>query len=55
MAKDLRIAAGLAEATGTPLELGRRSTEIWERAAGELPADADHTEIARWLEDALAS
>jgi len=53
MAKDLRIAAGLAEATGTPLELGRLSTEIWERAAEELPADADHTEIARWLERAV--
>jgi 3-hydroxyisobutyrate dehydrogenase len=50
MAKDLRIAAGLAEATATPLELGRLSTAIWERAAGELPEDADHTEIARWLE-----
>ena len=54
MAKDLRIAAGLAEATGTPLELGRLSTAIWERAAAELPEDADHTEIARWLEKALA-
>ncbi len=54
MAKDLRIAAGLAEATGTPLELGRLSTAIWERAAEELPEDADHTEIARWLEKALA-
>jgi 3-hydroxyisobutyrate dehydrogenase len=54
MAKDLRIAAGLAEATGTPLELGHLSTAIWERAAAELPEDADHTEIARWLEEALA-
>jgi 3-hydroxyisobutyrate dehydrogenase len=54
MAKDMRIASGLAEATGTPLELGRLSTELWERAAEELPADADHTEIARWLEEAIA-
>jgi 3-hydroxyisobutyrate dehydrogenase len=53
MAKDLRIAASLAEATGAPLELGRLSTVIWERAAEELPADADHTEIARWLEEAV--
>jgi 3-hydroxyisobutyrate dehydrogenase len=53
MAKDLRIAAGLAEATGTPLELGRLSTEMWERAAREVPAEADHTEIARWLERAV--
>jgi 3-hydroxyisobutyrate dehydrogenase len=53
MAKDLRIAAGLAEATGTPLELGAISTAVWERAAEELPDDADHTDIARWLERAV--
>jgi 3-hydroxyisobutyrate dehydrogenase len=54
MAKDLRIAAGLAEATGTPLELGKLAAAIWERAAEELPADADHTTIARWLDEAVA-
>jgi 3-hydroxyisobutyrate dehydrogenase len=53
MAKDLRIAAGLAEATETPLELGRLSAAIWERAADQLPEDADHTAIARWLETAV--
>jgi hypothetical protein len=24
----------------------------WEAALGELPGDADHTEIARWLDRA---
>ena len=55
MVKDLRIAAGLAEATGTPLELGEASVAVWERAAADLPEDADHTEIARWLEEQVAS
>ena len=49
MVKDMRTAVGLADATGTPLRLGGLSTELWERAAAELPANADHTEIARWL------
>ena len=42
--------AGLAEATDTPLELGEATAALWERAAADLPEDADHTEIARWLE-----
>ena len=54
MAKDLRIAAGLAEATRTPLELGKLSAAIWERAADALPDEADHTVIARWLEEAVS-
>ena len=50
MVKELRIALGLAEATGAPAALGRASLELWERAAADLGEDADHTEIARWLE-----
>jgi 3-hydroxyisobutyrate dehydrogenase len=49
MLKDMRIGAGLAAALGTPDALARRSVELWAAAAGELPADADHTEIARWV------
>jgi 3-hydroxyisobutyrate dehydrogenase len=49
MVKDLQTALGLARATGAPLSLGAVSAELWERAARDLPADADHTEIARWL------
>ncbi len=53
MVKDLRIATALARATGTPLELGHLTADLWERAAAELPEDADHTEIARWLDEAI--
>jgi 3-hydroxyisobutyrate dehydrogenase len=49
MVKDLGIAVGLAEATGTPLRLGRLTEQMWAEAREELPPDADHTEIARWL------
>jgi 3-hydroxyisobutyrate dehydrogenase len=49
MLKDMRIATGLAEQVGSPSELGTCATDLWSRAAGELPPDADHTEIARWL------
>ncbi|WP_255276113.1 NAD(P)-dependent oxidoreductase [Actinomadura madurae] len=50
MLKDMRIAVGLAEATGWPARLGEAAADLWSRAAGVLPADADHTEIVRWLE-----
>lgn len=52
MVKDLRTAVRLADATGSPLRLGAASSELWGQAERELPADADHTEIARWLESA---
>jgi 3-hydroxyisobutyrate dehydrogenase len=47
--KDMRIALGLANSAGTPSRLSAAATEIWAEAAAGLPADADHTEIARWL------
>ena len=50
MLKDMRIALGLAEAAGTPAALSAAATSLWAEAAQALPADADHTEIARWLE-----
>jgi 3-hydroxyisobutyrate dehydrogenase len=50
MLKDMRIAVELAQAQGQPVELGRAAVDLWARAAEDLPADADHTEIARWLE-----
>jgi 3-hydroxyisobutyrate dehydrogenase len=49
MLKDIRIAAGLAEATGSPSALTGRTVELWADAAAELGPDADHTEIVRWL------
>jgi 3-hydroxyisobutyrate dehydrogenase len=50
MVKDLGIAIQLAAQVGAPSVLGARALELWRRAAADLPADADHTEIARWLE-----
>lgn len=49
MLKDIRIALGLAEATGAPAALAARTVELWAEAAGALGPDADHTEIVRWL------
>lgn len=49
MLKDVQIGLGLCQAQGMPAELSTRTAELLQRAAAELPADADHTEIARWL------
>lgn len=51
MLKDMRIAVDLAEQVGLPSRLGADAVAVWTRAAQELPADADHTEIARWLDE----
>ncbi len=51
LVKDVRMAVGLARAVGARAELGEASVSLWEQAAEALPADADHTEIARWLAD----
>lgn len=50
MLKDMRIAVGLAKATGRPSRLGEAAVDLWAEAADRLPPDADHTEILRWLE-----
>jgi 3-hydroxyisobutyrate dehydrogenase len=50
MLKDIRIALGLAEATGGPSELAARTVELWAEAADALGPAADHTEIVRWLQ-----
>jgi 3-hydroxyisobutyrate dehydrogenase len=49
MLKDIRIALGLAEATGAPSALAARTVELWAEAAAALGPGADHTEIVRWL------
>jgi 3-hydroxyisobutyrate dehydrogenase len=51
MLKDMRIAVDLAEQVGLPSRLGAEAVELWARAAEELPPEADHTEIARWLDE----
>ena len=48
MVKDMRIAVDLARRLGVASPLADSALAVWERALGELPATADHTEIARW-------
>jgi 3-hydroxyisobutyrate dehydrogenase len=50
MVKDIRTARDLARSTGAPFTLGETSVAVWEQAAEALSEDADHTEIALWLE-----
>ncbi len=50
MVKDLRTALKLADDTATPSPIGVLITDMWARAADELGAGADHTEVVRWLE-----
>jgi 3-hydroxyisobutyrate dehydrogenase len=52
MVKDMNIALQLADAAGTPAPLSRAAVAAWRAAAEEMPAGADHTEIARWLQRA---
>ncbi|NLU71876.1 NAD(P)-dependent oxidoreductase [Streptomyces sp. HNM0575] len=49
LVKDMRIAASLAREVGSSTELTDAAIEQWAAAAEELQADADHTEIARWM------
>jgi len=49
MAKDLGIAMSLADEVGIPMRLGDLVRTLWDEAAGELGAAADHTEMHRWL------
>jgi 3-hydroxyisobutyrate dehydrogenase len=50
MVKDMRIAIELAESAGVSARLNSAALELWSQAEQALPEDADHTEIARWLE-----
>lgn len=49
MLKDMRIAVELAAHTGSFSGLGDDAVAFWAQAADELSANADHTEIARWI------
>jgi len=50
MAKDLRIALGLARSVGAPRTLLSECAALWERAEPLLGFGADNTEIVRYLE-----
>lgn len=51
MAKDLRIAADLSKHLGLTVPQVGIVADLWEKAKGRLSADADHTEIYRYLAD----
>ena len=50
MVKDMRLALSIERATGTPSAVSEAALAAWEAALGDLSGDADHTEIARWLD-----
>lgn len=52
MLKDMRIAADLSRAVGIDPSLGDEAIRRWATAAESLDPGADHTEVARWIEDA---
>ncbi|HSN40847.1 MAG TPA: NAD(P)-dependent oxidoreductase [Burkholderiales bacterium] len=51
MAKDVRTALEIAEATGTSTMLAEPCTGIWDAAAKTLGSAADHTAMFRFLEE----
>lgn len=50
MAKDVAIAAGLAEQLDVRAGLLRSVADRWADAEAALPEGSDHTEIARWVD-----
>ena len=50
MAKDVGIAAGLARDLGLETPYLRETLKLWRGAQRKLPAQADHTEMYRYLE-----
>jgi 3-hydroxyisobutyrate dehydrogenase len=55
MVKDIKLALGIERATGTPSVVSEATVAAWSEALNELPPDADHTAIARWLDSLPAS
>ncbi len=51
MLKDMKIAVQLAEQAGAPSRLGADAVALWDEAAAGLEPTADHTEVARWIEN----
>lgn len=50
MVKDIKLALEIERATGTPSAVSEATVAAWSEALDDLPPDADHTAIARWLE-----
>lgn len=53
LAKDTRVAVDLRESLGLPGLLDETVAGLWERAVTDLPAGADHTEVARYIDEAF--
>lgn len=51
MVKDLKLALSIEHATGVPSAASEAVAATWEAALADLPPDADHTAIARWLSE----
>lgn len=51
MAKDLRTAGSVAGRLGADMPLANHAIEMASAAEAALGPDADHTEVARWLEN----
>jgi len=51
MAKDLRMALEIANATGAPAPLAEPCVRIWNEMERALGAGSDHTEMLRFLEN----
>jgi 3-hydroxyisobutyrate dehydrogenase len=49
MVKDIRLALAITRAAGVPAAASEAVVATWEAALADLPPDADHTAIARWL------
>jgi 3-hydroxyisobutyrate dehydrogenase len=55
MVKDIKLALGIEHATGTPSVVSEATVAAWSQALDDLPPNADHTAIARWLDNLPAS
>ena len=51
MIKDIRLALAIEHATGVTATASEAVVAAWEAAGRDLPPDADHTAIARWVDE----
>ena len=51
MTKDLALAMEVAQACHVPAELGQATLALWKKAESTVGAKADHTEIARYVNE----
>ncbi|WP_397452322.1 NAD(P)-dependent oxidoreductase [Pseudomonas sp. NA-150] len=49
MNKDLKIARGLSEGVGYPMQLGKTCTDLWDEVSQRATPATDHTEMYRLL------